>query len=93
MSYTIDMPPRESAYVERHGVRFRDELNALVLAFVAVRMQNEEQEPVEAKDFRHAESKSRNIVDELSGIVKLPADFDDKGILGRAALERYESIS
>jgi len=93
MSYTIDMPPRESAYVERHGVRFRDELNALVLAFVAVRMQKEEQESAEENDVRHEELKSRNVVDELSGIVKLPDDFDDKEILGRAALERYESIS
>lgn len=43
MSYTMtmDMPPKVSEYVCRQGNCFLDELKALVLAFVTVRMQRD----------------------------------------------------
>jgi len=41
MSYTMtfDFPQRTANYVERQGERFRDELNALVVAIISTKMQ------------------------------------------------------
>jgi len=44
MSYTmtLDMPQKATEYIERRGVRFQNEVNAIVLAFVTTQMQYED---------------------------------------------------
>jgi len=43
MSYTmtLDMPQKATEYVERRGARFRDQLNAIVLAIITTQMEQE----------------------------------------------------
>jgi len=44
MSYTmtLDMPQKATEYIERRGIRFQNEVNAIVLAFVTTQMQYED---------------------------------------------------
>ncbi len=44
MSYTmtLDMPQKATEYIERRGIRFKNEVNAIVLAFVTTQMQYED---------------------------------------------------
>jgi len=44
MSYTmtLDMPQKATEYIERRGIRFQKEVNAIVLAFVTTQMQYED---------------------------------------------------
>lgn len=97
MSYTmtVDMPERAKAYIRRQGPRFSEELNAIVLAVVQAKMQYEDLPTSDAdeEDTPYEMNRAEGIVDSLSGIIRLPADFDDGNIHARAALEKYESLS
>ena len=97
MSYTmtLDMPGKASAYVERRGAHFQSQLRSLVIAFVTTEMQREGYEW--SGDYSDATQEeigmSENVVDAISGVVKLPDGFDDKNIRAQSALEKYEGVS
>jgi len=61
MSYTmtLDMPQKATEYIERRGVRFQNELNAIVLAFVTTQMQNEDVPvPADVDDVKSSRQKT-----------------------------------
>ena len=91
MSYTmtLDMPGKASAYVARRGSLFQSQLRSLVIAFVTTEMQREGFEwSGEHSDFTKEQfGMSENVVDAISGVVKLPDGFDDKNIRVLSALE------
>jgi len=39
---TLDMPQRVTEYVERRGARYRDQLNAIVLAIINTQMEQDD---------------------------------------------------
>lgn len=38
---TLDMPQKATEYVERRGTRYRDQLNAIMLAIITTQMEHE----------------------------------------------------
>jgi len=93
MSYTMTIEsPEKAAWFEQQRAKMSDaELGALFVVFLKQHFESERQSKPAVSP--REKIRSASIIESLSGAVSLPDDFDDKNILGRAALEKYERIS
>ena len=90
MSYTLtlDVPHSAVEFAERQAARQDVDLSILFIAFLRDRFGYQYQGAAEREEVREVSPLTRS----LSGIARVPDGIDDRDLIAKAMLDKYEAL-